>query len=697
MKHIMSSSFLLTATVLSSSLPMQAAHALDNPILWSSQGTTVIAANPGNDNRATEIWWDSNDNLGCKLTRNAGAWDGDPNQLSTQNIPNHHGVISNYWEVIDDNSASGPKERYQMLGWGAQTVRYKVFCDNGAESEILEVTVTTTPMLWSSNGSPVVAGNPNTGDIATEIMWDNANNMGCVLARNVGAWDDDPNTFSMQNIPEYDVMIRSHWAVLDDNSANGLKARNQMLGWGPQTVWYKVFCDNNVESEELEVVVTTTPVLWSSQGSPVYAANPDNDDRATEIMWHDSNHQQCKLLRNAGAWDGDPNAFSTQNIPNHNAIVQGYWEIIEEDQVSGLEERYQKLGWGAQTVWYKVACANNVESSALEVVVLATNPNVKPVLWSSQGNIVVAADPANDGRATEIMWDNKNYPGCKLARNAGAWDGDPHEFSFSPDYWEVIDETATNGLKERYQKLGWGSQTVWYKVFCDNNVESDTLVVFVNADPVEVIEYEGPVAQTITTGSGNDRVVTGGGHDVINAGDGNNYVDAYNGMDTVTTGSGDDTIYAGSWHDTVDAGDGNNLVYAGSGNDIITTGTGDDEIYGDIGKDIITAGKGNDKLYGGRSSDTYIFNAGDGHDTIFDGYIDSDGIVKWGGSDDKIVFNGLIMDQVVFRQEGEDLIIDAGSDSIRVISHFASRYYSIEIVELDDITLTHLDIKNMVQ
>jgi len=672
--------------------------ASEPPTLSSTHGELVMSPDINDGHRATEIKWDSKNNSGCRLARNAGAWDGDPNVFSKANFPNPSEIIERHWEIIDKNASQGARGQ-KLGGGGGQTVWYKVFCANGVQSEPIAVVVRAKPSLYSTQGNTVVSADLNNGGIATEIVWNTANNPGCELVRNAGGWDDDKNLFSRRNIPAHKGVKQNYWEIIDEDSSDG--PRNQKLGAGAQTVWYKVSCSDGIESEVLEVRVTDTPVLWSSKGNSIIAADPNNGGVATEILWYDANHLECKLLRNAGAWDGEPNQFSFDN---------NYWEAIDNDPSDILKSKNQKLGWGAQTVWYKVTCANGVESEVLQVVVQTDGTTNKPVLWSSQGSTVISVDPNNGGIATEIKWDNKGYSACQLVRNAGAWDGHPSLFSehnipnnnpIIQSYWEVIDTQLANGPRVKPQELGQGIQTLWYKVVCLGNIESDMLAVFVTAEPAIVIETR-PTEPYITTGSGNDKIVLNDSRDyTVDVKDGNNYVETQNGKDKITAGIGDDTIYSGQRDDIISAGDGNNTIYAGAGKDTITTGAGKDIIYGDTGPDTITAGKGDDELYGGGANDEYIFHHGDGHDIILDAYIDDEGQIKWGrwgGSDDKIILKGIIMDQVVFHRDNQDLIIDYGSGSIRVQSHFLNNHvHRIETVVLDDGNVSHEAIKNMVQ
>ncbi|MDD3597480.1 calcium-binding protein, partial [Sulfuricurvum sp.] len=127
------------------------------------------------------------------------------------------------------------------------------------------------------------------------------------------------------------------------------------------------------------------------------------------------------------------------------------------------------------------------------------------------------------------------------------------------------------------------------------------------------------------------------------------------------------------------------------GDDYISTGNADDTVYGDSGDDNIQTqggddtligGKGADYLQGGIGDDTYLFSKGDGNDII----VDSAG-------NDTIAFGeGITQDDLVLRQEGNNLRIaikdgsspiDALSDTILVKGWF-SQSTRIENISFSD-------------
>lgn len=153
------------------------------------------------------------------------------------------------------------------------------------------------------------------------------------------------------------------------------------------------------------------------------------------------------------------------------------------------------------------------------------------------------------------------------------------------------------------------------------------------------------------------------GNNVLIGTDGNDTVHAYAGDDYISTGAGDDVIYGGLGNDIMVGGTGNDKYYVETSDDRVIEyeNEGDDTIiasssyelpdnvenlylYADAGAingrgndlnnkivgndyDNIIDGKGGtNKLYGGKGDDTYIINASNANDTIyeyFDGGVDT--------------------------------------------------------------------------
>ena len=82
--------------------------------------------------------------------------------------------------------------------------------------------------------------------------------------------------------------------------------------------------------------------------------------------------------------------------------------------------------------------------------------------------------------------------------------------------------------------------------------------------------------------------------------------------------AGDLTIENKTAKKTIRTFYGNDTITNSGNNVSILSGAGDDKIYGGSGKESLWGGAGNDSLWGGDGNDTFIFQAGDGDDKIFD-------------------------------------------------------------------------------
>ncbi len=244
---------------------------------------------------------------------------------------------------------------------------------------------------------------------------------------------------------------------------------------------------------------------------------------------------------------------------------------------------------------------------------------------------------------------------------------------------------------------------------------------------------------TVYGNDGNDKINTGNGNDTIIGGQGDDTLNGYNGNDTYiyNLGDGFDTISDGSGNNKIKFGEGislndlnfakegygliiffpqnpsqgikltsnyekytlefadgtelklndNNLIISpedystpinGTKNDDVLTGTErNDVITAKEGADIIAGGKGNDTIDGGSGADTYIYNLGDGFDIISD----------TSGSDTIKFGEGITMENLTFRQEGENLKIFINSDvnsGMQLNSFFYNPTFRFETFEFAD-------------
>ena len=111
---------------------------------------------------------------------------------------------------------------------------------------------------------------------------------------------------------------------------------------------------------------------------------------------------------------------------------------------------------------------------------------------------------------------------------------------------------------------------------------------------------------------------------------------------------------------------------------------GDDTIYGFSYDDTLDGGLGNDTLIGMNDSDTYIYAAGYGQDTIHE---DLQNVLS--GNQDKVSFTDLNLADVTFSRSGNNLIIDvngtAGADRLTIQSQFSANNLGDRLDEVEEL------------
>ena len=160
------------------------------------------------------------------------------------------------------------------------------------------------------------------------------------------------------------------------------------------------------------------------------------------------------------------------------------------------------------------------------------------------------------------------------------------------------------------------------------------------------------------------------------------YTDVIHGLDgndRLSGLGGGDRLYGDGGDDTLSASGNNNLLDGGSGND--TLGISGSQV---VSGNTFVGGTGNDTLTGSYYSDTYVFNAGDGQDTIWEasyGYANTD-VLRLGV--------GISAGDVLLQRSGLDLVFrfNGGSDQITASNWFAvgnaPDIYQIEQVQFAD-------------
>src|SRR5206468_1144431 len=89
------------------------------------------------------------------------------------------------------------------------------------------------------------------------------------------------------------------------------------------------------------------------------------------------------------------------------------------------------------------------------------------------------------------------------------------------------------------------------------------------------------------------------------------------GADSIVSGSGNDRVFGGQGADRIQAGQGNNVVFGDYGRVLLANGLLELIVATDTalgGADTVTSGAGNDRIIGGQADDS--INAGDGANIV---------------------------------------------------------------------------------
>lgn len=123
------------------------------------------------------------------------------------------------------------------------------------------------------------------------------------------------------------------------------------------------------------------------------------------------------------------------------------------------------------------------------------------------------------------------------------------------------------------------------------------------------------------------------------------------------SGSGRGTTGADSLAGTAD----DDALYGLDGDDVLNGNSGSDVLYGGPGNDTLAGNAGDDRLSGGPGNDRFVYEAGGGSDVIFDG----------GAGSDVLEVRGAPLSSIRCRRHGEDLLVQIGTGSVRIVNHFA--------------------------
>ncbi|MCU7904910.1 MAG: hypothetical protein KZQ76_03480, partial [Candidatus Thiodiazotropha sp. (ex Epidulcina cf. delphinae)] len=184
-------------------------------------------------------------------------------------------------------------------------------------------------------------------------------------------------------------------------------------------------------------------------------------------------------------------------------------------------------------------------------------------------------------------------------------------------------------------------------------------------------------SQSIT--EGDDELHGTSAAEIIDGLGGNDQIYGKDGGDWLIGREGNDQLFGDAGGDLLTGDEGDDQLYGGEGEDYLTGGTGHDELHAGADDDFLRGDQGDDVLSGGQGDDYYLFNLGDGLDVI-----DNQG--SSGDTDNILLGNGILPEQVVIRRSGNDLmiIIQEGIDEIRVENYYTNEAGRIDNLVFDD-------------
>ncbi len=219
---------------------------------------------------------------------------------------------------------------------------------------------------------------------------------------------------------------------------------------------------------------------------------------------------------------------------------------------------------------------------------------------------------------------------------------------------------------------GFGSDIYTFTAGAANHVIISENGFSQDIDRVDIDPALSQSGMTITRGSYNSGAIT------LNFG-GNGTLTVL-GVDQGAAATVEDIHFAGGGSLTTQ--DLINKYLAGTtGNDTLQGFHTDDVINGGNGNDTITGGGGNDLLSGGSDDDTFVYNAGDGNDLIYEAGLSLPNA-------DKLLFTGITASEINISRDNSDyndiLITFANhTGSIRINDQLGF-YYGIENVQFAD-------------
>lgn len=286
-----------------------------------------------------------------------------------------------------------------------------------------------------------------------------------------------------------------------------------------------------------------------------------------------------------------------------------------------------------------------------------------------------------------------------------------NKLSESVKYEYVYDKDGTLLSQKIYNGIVNNNSVTSYNFIKEVAINSYNNII--KGDGNNNVLYGGEQDDRLTSDSGNNILYGGLGNDILTGGDYGNVLIGGKGDDTYIVGffdtilenenEGIDTVQVVyidyELPDNVENlklfGYDDNRVGKGNALDNEISGSnGNDTLYGYDGNDTLNGFRGSDKLYGGTGNDTYVFSS-------YQGYNNND-IVSDDSGNDRILFtNSVDKSNIAIYQDGNDLIIDYGSNlgSDRItIKNQTNADNTIEKIELSDGSyISNSDVNQIIQ
>jgi len=172
-----------------------------------------------------------------------------------------------------------------------------------------------------------------------------------------------------------------------------------------------------------------------------------------------------------------------------------------------------------------------------------------------------------------------------------------------------------------------------------------------------------------------------GGGNLDGTGNGQaNWIEGNGGRNTLKGGAGDDLLQGGNGKDT---------LYGDCGVDVLQGGRGDDKLVDREGATVFDGGSGNDSMTGGAAADFFAGGRGDdvlrlggGNDVIAYRKGDGSDRIEGGRQDGVLVLGGVRYQDLLFRKDGADLVLDLGGHDRLVFDDWYRGKQSVATLEI---------------